>query len=155
MDFCWQSNVSTSRILTKLTSLPFWNWMHRRWGTLDWEFIFVLSGSLPKMYNYLNWSIMCWEPAWGTPPMAKVMRKEALAHAKAGSSLRKPPVAEHLLPKPESPYFTVSCSHLHLWLYGGLFPTSSLGEGVNLQLQSIKIPGQEKCFNLQTPLKVL
>ena len=32
------------------------------------------------------------------------------AYAKAGSSLRKPPVPEQLPPKPES----VLCSHLHL-----------------------------------------
>ena len=83
----------------------------------------------------------CWEPAWGTPPMAKVMRKQASAYAKAGSSLRKPPVPEHLPPKPES----VLCSHLHLWLYRGLSPTTtSLGEGVNLQFQLIKIPGRDK-----------
>ena len=89
-------------------------------------------------------SSVCQEPAWGTPPMAKVMRKEALAYAKVGSSLRKTPVPEHLPPKPESAYFTVLCFHLHLWLYRGLSPTTSLGEGVNLQLQSIKIPGRDK-----------
>ena len=38
---------------------------------------------------------------------------------------------------------------------GGCSPTNSLGEGVNLQLQLIKIPGHDECFNLQTPLKVL
>ena len=82
----------------------------------------------------------CWEPTWGTPPMAKVMRKEASVYAKAGLSLRKTPVPEHLPPKPES----VLCSHLYLWLYGGLSPiTISLG-GVNLQLQLIKIPGHDK-----------
>ena len=38
-------------------------------------------------------------------------------------------------PKPES----VLCSHLHLWLYGGLSPiTVSLREGVNVQLQGNK-----------------
>ena len=85
--------------------------------------------------------VHCRGPAWGIPPMAKVMRKEASAHAKAGSSLRKPPVPEHLPPKPES----VLCSHLHLWLYRGLSPiTISLREGVNLQLQLIKIPGRDK-----------
>ena len=63
------------------------------------------------------------------------------AYAKAGSSLRKHPVPEHLPPKPES----VLCSHLYLCLYGGLSPiTISLGEGVNLQLQLIKIPGRDK-----------
>ena len=66
------------------------------------------------------------------------------AYAKAGSSLRKPPVPEHLPPKPESAYFTALCSHLHLCLYGALYPTTSLGEGVNLQLQLIKIPGRDK-----------
>ena len=44
------------------------------------------------------------------------------AYAKAGSSLRRPPVPEHLPPKPESAYFTASCSHLHLWLYRGAVP---------------------------------
>ena len=60
----------------------------------------------------------CREPAWETPPMAKVMRKKARHYAKAGSSLRKLPVPEHLPPKPKS----VLCSHLYFWLYGGLFP---------------------------------
>ena len=36
------------------------------------------------------------------------------------------------------------CAHLHLWLYGGLFPTTSFGEGVNLELQLIIIPGHDK-----------
>ena len=43
--------------------------------------------------------------------MAKVMRKEASAYAKAGSSLRKPPVPEHLPPKPESAYFTYALTY--------------------------------------------
>ena len=65
-------------------------------------------------------------------------------------------VPEHLPPKPESIYFTVSCSHLHLWLYGGLFPTGSLGGGVNMQLQVNKNSwAWQECFNLQTPLKVI
>ena len=36
------------------------------------------------------------------------------AYTKAGLSLRRPPVPEHLPPKPESAYFTALCSHLHL-----------------------------------------
>ena len=68
-----------------------------------------------------------------------------LAYAKAWSSLRKPPVPEHLTPKPES----VLCSHLHLWLYGGLSPiTVSLGEGVNVQLQANKNSwAWQECFS--------
>ena len=68
------------------------------------------------------------------------------AYAKAGSSLRRPPVLEHLPPKPESAYFTALCFHLHLWLYGGLSPTTSLGEGVNLGLQLIKFLGVTRVF---------
>ena len=51
----------------------------------------------------------------GTPPMAKVLRKEA-AYAKAGSSPSGVPleILEHLPSKPESAYFTTLCSHLHL-----------------------------------------
>ena len=67
-----------------------------------------------------------------------------LAYAKAGSSLRRRPVPKHLPPNPESAYFTALCSHLHLCLYGALYPTTSLGEGVNLQLQLIKITGRDK-----------
>ena len=68
-----------------------------------------------------------------------------LAYAKAWSSLRKPPVPKHLTPKPES----VLCSHLHLWLYGGLSPiTVSLGEGVNVQLQGNKNSwAWQECFS--------
>ena len=29
------------------------------------------------MYGCESWTIKCWEPVWGTLPMAKVMRKEA------------------------------------------------------------------------------
>ena len=43
--------------------------------------------------------------------MAKVMRKEASAYAKAESSLRKPPVPEHLPPKPEFVYFTYALTY--------------------------------------------
>ena len=99
---------------------------------------FLYSSSVYSCYLFLNIFCFCWvhticvlycthlcmkcslgcqEPAWGTPPMAKVMRKEAWHYAKAGSSL---------------------------WLYRGLPPTTSLREGINLQLQSIKIPGRDK-----------
>ena len=52
------------------------------------------------------------------------------ADAKAGLSLRSPPGnSQATTPKPESAYFTALCSHLHLWLYGGLSPTTiSLSE---------------------------
>ena len=66
------------------------------------------------------------------------------------------PCSRASTPKPESTYFTVSCFRLHLWLYGGLFPTGSLGEGVTLQLQVNENSwAWQECFNLQTPLKVI
>ena len=90
---------------------------------------------------------MCQEPAWGTPPAANVMRKEASAYTKAGSSLRKRPVPEHT-PKTRV-CLLYSCSHLYLWLYGGLSPfTISLWGGVNLQFQLIKIPGRDKSVSI-------
>ena len=77
--------------------------------------------------------------------MAKVMRKEASAYTKVGLSLRKPPVPKHLPLKPESAYFTIPLT------FRGLSPTS-VGEGVNLQLQLIKIPGRDKGVSGQTSL---
>ena len=88
----------------------------------------------------------CRGPAWGTLPMAKVMRKEAWHMQRRDRASGDPPVPKHLPPKPESAYFTASCSHLHLWLYGGLSPTTSLGEGVNLGLQLIKFLGVIRVF---------
>ena len=89
--------------------------------------------------------LFCWEPAWGPPPMAKVMRKEARHTQRRDQASGVPlEILEHLPPKPESVYFTALFSHLHLWLYGGLSPTTSFGEGVNLELQLIKTPGHDK-----------
>ena len=91
-------------------------------------------------------SIMhCWEPVWGTPPVAKVMRKEARHTQRRDQASGVPlEILEHLPPKQESAYFTALCSHLHLWLYGGLSPTTSLWKTVNLELQLIIIPGHDR-----------
>ena len=87
----------------------------------------------------------CWDPVWGTPPMAKVMRKEARHMQRRDQASGVPlEILEHLPPKPEAAYFTISCSHLHLWLYWVLSPTTSFGEGVNLELQLIIIPGCDR-----------
>ena len=92
-----------------------------------------------------NWR--CQEPAWGTPPMAKVMRKEARHTQRRDRASGVPlEILEHLPPKPESDYFTALCSHLHLWLYGGLSPTTSVWKRVNLQLQLIKFLGVTRVF---------
>ena len=89
----------------------------------------------------------CREPAWGTPPVAKVMRKEARHMQRQDRSSGVPlEILEHLPPKPESAYLTALCSHLHLWLYGGLSPTTSLWKRANLQLQLIKFLCMTRVF---------
>ena len=101
---------------------------------------------------YIKWEdIYCWEPAWETLPVAKVMRKEARHTQRRDGAPGVPlEILQHLPPKPESAYFTALCSHLHLWLYGGggrgLSPTTSLWKRVNLQLQLIKFLGVTRVF---------
>ena len=65
--------------------------------------------------------VACREPVWGTPPVAKIMRKEARHTQRQDRASGVPlEILKHLPPKPESAYFTALCSHLHLWLYEGL-----------------------------------
>ena len=50
------------------------------------------------------------------------------AYAKAGSGFRSPPGNSHRASSPKTRVCLLSalCFHLHLWLYGGLSPTTSL-----------------------------
>ena len=76
-----------------------------------------------------------WHRSWG----------RRLRHTQRWDWASGNPLFLSIYPQNQSAYFTVLCSHLHLWLYGRLSPiTISLGEGVNLQLQLIKIPGHDK-----------
>ena len=77
-----------------------------------------------------------WQKSWG----------RRLGIRKGGIEPQESPLEslEHLPPKQESAYFTALCCHLHLWLYRELSPTTSFGEGVNLQLQLIIIPGRDR-----------
>ena len=78
-------------------------------------------------------------------PMAKVMRKEARHTQRRDRASGVPlEILEHLPPSPEPACFTTLCSPLHLCLYRGLSPTTSFGEGVNLELQLIIIPGRDR-----------
>ena len=78
-------------------------------------------------------------------PVAKVMRKEAQHTQRWDQASGDPLFLSTYPPKPESVYFTALCSHLHLWLYRGLSPTTSLW-GVNLGLQLIKFLGVTRVF---------
>ena len=76
--------------------------------------------------------------------MAKVMRKEASAYAKAGSSLRKPPFLSIYPQNQGLPTLLFYALTYTSDFTGGGSPMTSLREGVNLQLQLIKIPGRDK-----------
>ena len=75
------------------------------------------------------------------------MRKEARHMQRQDQASGVPlEILKHLPPTPESAYFTALCSHLHLWLYRGLSPTTSLWKRINLQLQLIKFLGMTRVF---------
>ena len=63
---------------------------------------------------------------------------------KAGLSLRKPPFPSIYPPKPESTYFTVSCSHHTSDFTGGWPPLPLLEKELTYSSKSIKIPGCDK-----------
>ena len=69
----------------------------------------------------------CREPAWGIPPMAKVMRKEAQQNAKAWSGFRGSPwvFLNIYPPKPESACLIVLCFPL-FWHNRGPSPITFL-----------------------------
>ena len=115
-------------------------------GIVLWliHFYKIIFSELTLLFLHSNY---CQEPAWGAPPMAKVMRKEARHTQRLDGASGVPlEILEHLPPKPESAYFTALCSHLHLWLYGVLSPTTSLWKRVDLQLQLIKFLGMTRVF---------
>ena len=125
--------TSESSLFTYCWSLP--------WSILS---ITLLTCEMSAIVQYFQRCLLP-EPARGTPPMAKVMRKEARHTQRQDQASGVPlEILEHLPLKSESAYFTVLCSHLHLWLYGGLSLIISFREGVNLELQFIIIPGCDR-----------
>ena len=82
-----------------------------------------LSGSGIAQLEFYH----CQEPAWGTPPVAKVMRKEARHTQRRDRASGVPPeILEHLPPKPESAYFLLCALTYTSDFTGGLSPTTSL-----------------------------
>ena len=84
----------------------------------------------------------CREPAWGTPPVAKVMRKEA-RHTQRWDRASGVPleILKHLPPKPESAYFLLCALTYTSDFTGGCPPLPLSEKRVNLQLQLIKFLG--------------
>ena len=63
-------------------------------------------------------------------------------------------ILKHLPPNQSLPTLLL-CALIYTSDFTGHYPPPPFREGVNLELQLIKIPGCEECFNLQTPLKIL
>ena len=64
----------------------------------------------------------CREPAWGTSPMTKVMRKEARHTQRWDRASGVPPeILKHLPPKPESAYFLL-CAFTYTSDFTGAVP---------------------------------
>ena len=91
------------------------------------------------------WAVSpCREPAWGTPPMAKVMRKEAW-HTQRCDQASGNPLFLSIYPQNQGlPTLLFYALTYTSDFTGGWPPITSLREGVNLQLQLIKIPGRDK-----------
>ena len=117
-----------------------WNLKERR----GWTFLNLENWHREKSWERLMESQWMRGAGGRTSTHGKGQEEGGSTYAKVGSSLRSPPGNSRAsTPKIESAYFTTLCSPLHLWLYGGLFPTTSFGEGVNLELQLIIIPGRD------------
>ena len=72
--------------------------------------------------------------------MAKVMRKEAL-HTQRRDRASGNPLFPSIYPQNQSLFYALTYTSD---FKGGCSSITSLGEGVNLQLQLIKIPGRDK-----------
>ena len=120
----WPAKRSNQSILRSVLNIHCKDWC--------WSWSSNTSATWCKEPTHWKWP-WCWERLKAVPGAS--MRSSARgkgheeggsAYAKVGSSLRRHPVPKHLPPKPESAYFTALCSHLNLWLYGGLSPTTSV-----------------------------
>jgi len=78
-----------------------------------------LSGSGIAQLEFYH----CQEPEWGTPPVAKVMRKEARHMQRRDRASGVPlEILEHLPPKPKSAYFLLCALTYTSDFWGGAVP---------------------------------
>ena len=89
-----------------------------------WRNIGASASATFLQMNTQGWFPLCWEPALGALPVAKVMRKEARHTQRRIESQESAWIVLSIYPpKPQSAYFIALCSHL--WLYGGCPPPPS------------------------------
>ena len=79
--------------------------------------------------------------------------EEGFSISKGGIEPRETPCSQASTPKTRVPTLLFYApTYTFDFMEGVLFPTGSLGERVNLQLQPVKIPGREKCVSGQISL---
>ena len=112
------------------------------WGYYS---IGILNLRKHKGNNTLSFKIIIniiWSLRGASSTRGKGHEEGGLAYAKAGSSLRSPPGNSRAsTPKTRVCLLSALCSHLHLWLYGGLSPTTSLLKKSWLTAPVNKVPG--------------
>ena len=82
---------------------------------------------MPVTLYHLSLKFMCQGASVRNSAHGKGHEEGGLAYTKTGSSLRSPPGNSRAsTPKTRVCLLSALCSHLHLWLYGGLSPTTSL-----------------------------
>ena len=91
----------------------------------------------PTLYDPMNCSTpglsVCREPEWGTPPVAKVITKEARHTQRRDWASGVPlEILEHLPPKPESAYFLLCALTYTSDFMGGCPPPPLSEKRVNL-----------------------
>ena len=107
-----------------------------------------LSGSGIAQLKFYH----CQEPAWGTPPMTKVMRKEAQHTQRRDRASGSPWKFSSIYPKNQSlPTFCFVLSPTPLTLWGAV-PQYLSEKRVSLQLQLI-IPGCDSVSTYKLPWK--
>ena len=115
------------------------------------KFAGILSAALSQ--HHLSWfeiaqlefhHLHCREPTWGTPPMAKVMRKEASAYAKADRASGNP-LFPSIYPQNQSlPTLLFYALTYTSDFTGGCTPLPLSEKELTYSSKSIKIPGCDK-----------
>ena len=109
--------------------------------------------SLNKIFQQEKFAfVYCWEPGWGTPPVAKVMRKEA-RHTQGRDRASGDPLLPSIYPQTRvCLLYCVMLSTYSSNINRGLFPHHLFLEKVNLELFDNKSPGHNKSVLIQKPL---
>ena len=92
----------------------------------------------------------CLEPAWGIPPMAKVMRKRPDGQSR--DQVSRGPPSRASIPKPDSVCFTISCLSPTLLTLTEGYPRPPFSGKINLGLQLIRLLDMRRIFQIKPPL---